>query len=188
MTLNAKAALLKKLGYTASELIKHLNSDPTAIKDKVKKMVMDQFQNRVATLVASYTAGNSAASGDAKSYGEDNMLTSVITNRNYKNSADFTYYVLFNRQFKIIADNGSDTPAGKALLKVPTSLVKSGAMARSLTNTKGDGETTGIIDVEGVKEVNGVKDDSWYTVNGVKLDGQPTKPGIYIYNGKKVKK
>jgi hypothetical protein len=28
--------------------------------------------------------------------------------------------------------------------------------------------------------------DAWYTVNGVKLSGKPTKKGMYIYNGKKV--
>lgn len=28
--------------------------------------------------------------------------------------------------------------------------------------------------------------DSWYTLNGVKLDGEPTEAGVYICNGKKV--
>ena len=28
--------------------------------------------------------------------------------------------------------------------------------------------------------------DAWYTINGVKLDKEPTKPGLYIYKGKKV--
>ena len=44
-------------------------------------------------------------------------------------------------------------------------------------------------EVNGVKEVIatlGVNDDSWYTVNGVKLSGKPTKAGLYIHNGKKV--
>ena len=30
--------------------------------------------------------------------------------------------------------------------------------------------------------------DRWYTIDSVKLNGEPTKKGIYIYNGKKVKK
>ncbi|MDY6248923.1 MAG: leucine-rich repeat protein [Prevotella sp.] len=30
--------------------------------------------------------------------------------------------------------------------------------------------------------------DSWYTIDGKKLSGEPTKKGIYIYNGKKVVK
>ena len=46
-----------------------------------------------------------------------------------------------------------------------------------------DDQTTGVIEV---KEVNEVKDDSWYTLNGVKLSGKPTKAGLYIHNGKKV--
>ena len=46
-----------------------------------------------------------------------------------------------------------------------------------------DDQTTGVIEV---KEVNEVKDDSWYTLNGVKLSGKPTKTGLYIHNGKKV--
>jgi len=30
------------------------------------------------------------------------------------------------------------------------------------------------------------KADAWYTIDGVKLDGKPTKKGLYIKNGKKV--
>ena len=30
--------------------------------------------------------------------------------------------------------------------------------------------------------------DNWYSVDGVKLSGEPTKPGLYIHNGKKVVK
>ena len=44
-------------------------------------------------------------------------------------------------------------------------------------------------EVNGVKEVIaslGVKDDSWYTVDGRKLSGKPTVKGLYIHNGKAV--
>ena len=50
-------------------------------------------------------------------------------------------------------------------------------------NFDGENEVNGVKKVKGV---NGVKDDSWYTVNGVKLSGKPTKAGLYIHNGKKV--
>ena len=30
-----------------------------------------------------------------------------------------------------------------------------------------------------------VKDDTWYTLNGRRLQGKPTTKGIYIYKGKK---
>ena len=43
----------------------------------------------------------------------------------------------------------------------------------------GDGEATGII------EVNGVNDDSWYTLDGRRLQGQPSRAGVYINNGVK---
>ena len=41
-------------------------------------------------------------------------------------------------------------------------------------------------DITVVKEVKEVKDDSWYTVDGVKLDGKPTRKGLYIFNGRKI--
>ena len=33
-----------------------------------------------------------------------------------------------------------------------------------------------------------LKNDNWYSIDGVKLSGEPTKKGVYIYNGKKVVK
>jgi hypothetical protein len=30
--------------------------------------------------------------------------------------------------------------------------------------------------------------ETWYTIDGMKLDGKPTKKGVYIMNGKKVKR
>ena len=47
----------------------------------------------------------------------------------------------------------------------------------------GDESGTGVNDVNGVKEA---KANSWYTLDGRKLDGKPTKKGVYIYNGRKV--
>lgn len=44
------------------------------------------------------------------------------------------------------------------------------------------GEETGVKEVIEVKEV---KDDSWYTLDGCKLDKQPTQKGMYINNGRK---
>ena len=46
-------------------------------------------------------------------------------------------------------------------------------------------ETTGI-DNSQLSTVN--SNDGWYTLDGIKLNGEPTKKGIYIHNGKKVKK
>ena len=49
----------------------------------------------------------------------------------------------------------------------------------------GEGNTTGI---EQMYNVRNQMSDVWYDLQGRKLNGEPTKKGIYIYNGIKVKK
>ena len=49
-----------------------------------------------------------------------------------------------------------------------------------------DDETT-AIEEPGIKTVNERKPvEGWYTLTGARLMGQPTKPGLYIYNGRTV--
>ena len=50
-----------------------------------------------------------------------------------------------------------------------------------------DNLATAIYNVSWVK-VDGSDNDNWYTLDGRKLQGEPTQKGIYIYKGKKVKK
>ena len=70
--------------------------------------------------------------------------------------------------------------------------LKNGLTANEVQNASmffDDGDATGILEVIEVNEVIAsleVNDDSWYTINGVKLDGKPTQKGIYIHGGKKV--
>ena len=58
------------------------------------------------------------------------------------------------------------------------------AAARMINVDFGDGEATGIMTTDFTDYTD--KAGAWYTVNGVKLAGQPTAKGIYINNGKKV--
>ena len=48
----------------------------------------------------------------------------------------------------------------------------------------GDDEATGIITTNFTNSTN--SSNEWYTLDGRRLDGQPTQRGIYINNGKKV--
>ena len=48
----------------------------------------------------------------------------------------------------------------------------------------GDDEATGIITTNFTNSTN--SGNAWYTLDGRRLDGQPTQRGIYINNGKKV--
>ena len=63
--------------------------------------------------------------------------------------------------------------------------IGSGASARQLDGfdfTFGEENVTGILEME---EVRGKMSDVFYTLDGRKLDKQPTQKGIYITNGKK---
>ena len=43
---------------------------------------------------------------------------------------------------------------------------------------------TGIVSIDNSQLP--IDNDVWFTLNGVRLNGKPTKAGIYIVNGKKV--
>jgi hypothetical protein len=65
------------------------------------------------------------------------------------------------------------------------------AEAREIKLNFGEDETTGIgsmLDEEGGtrNEEGDMKNGAWYTVDGVKLNGKPTRKGLYIFNGHKV--
>lgn len=55
--------------------------------------------------------------------------------------------------------------------------------APTFTLNFGDEEITGISNVKSTKNEG---DGSWYTVDGRKLDKQPTTKGVYVNNGRKV--
>ena len=49
-----------------------------------------------------------------------------------------------------------------------------------------DDETTGVESVELRTENGEFATAAWYDLNGRKLNGMPTKKGVYIMNGRKV--
>jgi hypothetical protein len=60
-------------------------------------------------------------------------------------------------------------------------LLSDNSLAPSIKMAWGD-NATGIVSME---DGRGQMEDVWYDLNGRKLDGKPTKRGIYIKNGKK---
>ena len=76
-------------------------------------------------------------------------------------------------------------PAHKAFLYIPRSTSSS---ARAITFSFAD-NITDVKTISGDKGqwsmFNGQCSD-WYTINGVKLSGKPTAPGMYINSGKKI--
>ena len=80
---------------------------------------------------------------------------------------------------------------GSAFEQVPTAgsgpfraYFKPGTFDRTVTLLgigSGTGETTSITTTNYTKETNG----EWYTLDGRRLEGEPTQKGVYIVNGKK---
>ncbi len=62
-----------------------------------------------------------------------------------------------------------------------------GQHARAFVLNFGEGEdTTGVVDVRcKMEDGRGEMSDVWFDLSGRKLSTPPTKPGLYIYNGKK---
>jgi len=80
----------------------------------------------------------------------------------------------------------TEMPARKAFVHVAAAPgSNANALTRGISIEFGD-DATGVEEVIEVSEVKEVNDDSWYTINGVKLMQKPTKAGLYIYKGKKV--
>ena len=85
-------------------------------------------------------------------------------------------YAFNGKQF-VWVKNALSVAANKCWLEIGT--VPAGT--RSISIVFGDG-TTGIEAID-----NGqLTIDNWYDLNGRRLDGKPTKKGVYIQNGKKV--
>ena len=77
----------------------------------------------------------------------------------------------------------TEMPARKAFVHVAAAPgSNANALTRGISIEFGD-DATGVEEVIEVSEVN---DNSWYTINGVKLNGKPSKSGLYIYKGRKV--
>ena len=49
-----------------------------------------------------------------------------------------------------------------------------------------NGETTGIGEIDTKTGEVSFDSEAWYTIDGIRLDGKPSKSGMYINNGKKV--
>ena len=78
---------------------------------------------------------------------------------------------------------GGNLPANRCYIARPTS-VSSAPAYLSISGI--DDNTTGITMEDGRGKTEELFSSDWYTINGVKLNGMPTKKGIYINNGRKV--
>ena len=101
-------------------------------------------------------------------------------------SDDYDYFGCNGEAF-VSLDLPATVGAHRCWLALPKSSGNGGSPSgtRSLTiGFGGDGDgTTGVREI---KEVREVTDDTWYTLEGLKLSGRPQKKGIYVHGGRKV--
>jgi hypothetical protein len=108
-------------------------------------------------------------------YGTTEDLSDIPTD----NYIDAQTYVLYGERFLLCKDNAG-IGANKCWL-----VLNSANGSRQLAFSIGS-DHTGIdeirIENSSLRDLNG----AWYSLDGRKLDSQPTKKGLYIYKGKKV--
>ncbi len=88
-------------------------------------------------------------------------------------------YALKNDKF-VRATEGS-LPANRCYIARPSGLAGAPAYI-----SIGSDDTTGITMEEENGKIENLFSPDWYTIDGVKLNGMPTKKGIYLNNGRKV--
>lgn len=100
-----------------------------------------------------------------------------------KPSATDKWYVIYNNKF-VKVTTGTEVSGGKCYLNLNGT---SSAGTRGFYDIDGGDGTTAIKDVKS-GEVDGEKwaDGGWHDLQGRRLSAKPTKPGLYILNGKKV--
>ncbi len=134
--------------------------------------------DKTAPTAVSFT--NNASTGDCQFVGNYSPFT--IDDSNIKS----VILLGSNNKLGYSSTNPRTLRCFRAHFFVP-SKPDGGSSVRSFELNFGeDGGTTGVFQIENgelkVKTLN----SGWYTLGGLKLQGEPTEKGVYIYNGKKV--
>jgi hypothetical protein len=87
-------------------------------------------------------------------------------------------YVLRGDQFERVESN-TTVAANSAYLTLPASVQGPSTLSLKCMDGVTDGIDTVLTDITS-------RNGHWYTLQGMRLDGSPSTPGIYIRNGRKV--
>ena len=139
---------------------------------KNNAVLLEREQNGAAS---GYTAG--AYTGTTTTV--NNLLSGSPNTTDISSLGSGPVYVLFNDKFKR-AISGT-IPARRAYLALGAAVAPTNA-PQYLTISIVDGNTTAIDTLT----VDDSSNDSWYSIDGLKLKGKPQRKGLYINNGKKV--
>ena len=117
-----------------------------------------------------------SASTEFRGHDEDKLYNDI-------NPRSKPLYVLRNNKFTRVEGTTGTLPARHCYI-IDSSEVSSAPAYLSISGI--DDNTTGITMEDGRGKTEELFSADWYTINGVKLNGMPTKKGIYINNGRKV--
>ena len=138
------------------------------------------LKSSVDHLVMTSTKTNSTDTGgnDLKGTYERELCSDILID-NFLPSSGCTFYVMGKPEGKEMGFyeyTGAYIPGGKAFIILEPS---ASAPTRGLSFV--EEEVTNIESVDSGE----LTVDNWYTLSGVKLEGEPTERGVYIHNGRK---
>ena len=111
---------------------------------------------------------------------EETATTAVVAN--YQGCNTLYFMSKIDENFGFYGFSGETVPARKAFFALWDNPE---AYLRQLTMDFEE-ETTEIADLTLQSPTSSLNPEGWWTLDGRMLDGKPSVPGIYIYNGKKV--
>ena len=140
-------------------------------------MLQTAASTEAQTKALTLKAKSATYTGTNLLHGSDTETTTTGSGKHYKLSYNTTGTDIC--WYWGTADGAAfETAAHKAWLVLPN------ANARSFIGLPGgDSESTGITTTDLTDYTDS---DAWYTIDGRKLSGMPTKAGLYIVNGKKI--
>ena len=104
---------------------------------------------------------------------------SATSYNDLKTSGISDIYILRGSSFAKVVSSSGNLPANRCYLARPSVNGSRGIDSLSL---EGGGDATSLIEVKD-EEMN---NNEWYTLDGRKLQGKPTKKGVYVSKGKKI--
>ena len=160
--------MVYKATVSGSELTLHEVED--GIVNRFTAVIMKSSGNPVMTRTTSESADTN--SNDLKGQNKRKLRTNLI-------GTGQAVYVLgmVNSVMGFYEYTGEYMPANKAYVVAPAP--SAGAPTRGLSFV--EEEVTNIESVDSGE----LTVDNWYTLSGVKLEGEPTERGVYIHNGRK---
>jgi hypothetical protein len=170
--------------YSAEDILSHLNNNSNwKVLDDMAVPVMTAINNTIEDPVFEGVT-TSDVHNDVEFNNNDNM----INNCAFKGIFTSLAINEINRNEILLLSSGNRLGYAKtnrtlsaysAYFYIPTT-AGSRAVRNFVLDFGDEDNTTGII------EVKEVKDNSWYSLDGRRLDRQPMKAGLYINNGRKV--